>query len=226
MRNYFTFSLGLLAGLAIAGGAEARPLAAADQPASEPAVQQLAQVAEATEATKPILSPDDLPEGFQELPPTVANQLASQFEALSGQLSQNGVEPEDFFVYYNPANFQIIAGSTGDIDDTDAFDENLNSFSDESTREMLFEQVQGELEDVGPISVEGYEYLADMGDLADKSTGVSVAMLLLNQPFQADITTFRRSSTGAVAAVIYRADSTPVLDLRGLAELLDSKLAE
>ncbi|NJL01789.1 MAG: hypothetical protein HC910_14965 [Spirulinaceae cyanobacterium SM2_1_0] len=223
MRNYLTLSLGLVAGLAIASNAEAMTHYVRAQLApSAPATSLLAQTAA---AAAPVLSLDDLPEGFQELPPTVANQLAAQLEALSGQLSQNGVEPEGLFVYYNPTTFEIIAGLTSEIADPAGFDANLTNFEDEAVREELFAQVQGQLESVGPISVEGYEYLADMADLADKSAGVGVNMQLMNQAFRADITTFRRGSTGAVAAVIYRANSAPDFTLRNLAETLDSKLA-
>ncbi len=217
MRNYVTLSAGCLAGLAIASIAIAEPM-----PSPQPPTAPLAQAAAAS--TRPLLSLEDLPPGFQALPPTVANQLAQQFEALSSQLSQAGVKPENFFVYWNPSTFQIIAGSTGRVEDVALFDDSLTRFEDESVREQLFAQAQGQLEGVGPVSVEGYEYLADMSNVADKSAGVSVDLLLLNQPFRADIATFRRGSTGAVTAVIYRAASSPEFTLRRLAEAVDGRL--
>ncbi|MGB3695760.1 MAG: hypothetical protein WBG70_04685 [Spirulinaceae cyanobacterium] len=54
------------------------------------------------EEGKAVLTPADLPAGFQTLPPEFAEQITNQFKLLSQQLGQGNLQPEDYFVLVNP----------------------------------------------------------------------------------------------------------------------------
>jgi len=220
MQNYLTWSLALVASAAIASPATAELLHA-----PQPGPVQLAQTTAATSTASPLLVQDDLPAGFQALPPTVANQLAAQFEALSGQLSQSGIEIETMAAFYKMTPLQVIGSSSSSIADPAAFDEYLSSLEDEATRDRLFAQVQSSIANVGPVEMQGYEYLTDLSNVADKSAGVSLDMRVLNQDLQANIALFRRGNTGVLAAIIHRPNESPELALESLVEMLESRLA-
>lgn len=172
------------------------------------------------------LTLDDLPDGFTEIPPMMQEQLAAQFQALGQQFGPQDLELENFFVFVNPANFQVVMGFTGDLPtsaEQSQFDANLKKMENPEVQKQVLTQMQEKLEKMAGVEITSYTPLSGLDDVADASTGMMLEMTMQGQPFRVDMASFRRSSVGAFAAVMYPA-SGDAIGVRTLADKLDSRI--
>ncbi|MDB9315117.1 hypothetical protein PN462_18525 [Spirulina sp. CS-785/01] len=182
------------------------------------------------EATTATLTLEDLPDGFQELPPMLETQVKEQFAAISSQFRHGGLEPEELFIFYNPRSLQIVGGFTGEILDTAQFDGSIETLSQPAVQEILFAQIQEQLKDVDMVEVTGYRSLPEMEDFADQSFGIQLDAKFdtgfFTLPLKTDVASFRRQDTGAFTMVMYRESSNPELSLRSLSDRLNGKIVQ
>lgn len=193
-------------------------------------IAQETEAEEETESKTATITKEDLPDGFQELPPLLADRIKAQFEAISSQFRQGGLEPEEMFVYYHPSSLQVVAGFTGAITNEADFDGVLDTFSQPEVQEMMFAEIQKQLEDVDMVEISDYRPLTGMNDLGNKSFGLQldakVKTGFFTVPLTADVASFRREETGAFTMVMYRNSSTPRVSLRELSDTLDGKILD
>ncbi|MDY6782040.1 MAG: hypothetical protein SW833_05715 [Cyanobacteriota bacterium] len=190
----------------------------------QPAQQTLVARSEVPEGAA--LTLDDLPAGFTEIPPMMQEQLATQFQMLGQQFGPQDLELENFFVFVNPANFQVVMGFTGDLptdSEQSQFDANLTRMENPEVQEQVLAQMQEKLGSMEGVEINSYAPLSGLNDVADASTGMMLEMTMQGQPFRVDMASFRRSSVGAFTAVMYPA-SSDALGVKTLADKLDNRI--
>jgi hypothetical protein len=222
MANKASLTFSLLAG-AILAASPSLPIFAAPAPA--PTIQQPAQPT--SSAVK--LTVEDLPPGFQELPPEVTAQIATRLEAFRKQLAQANIKPEDFFAFINPETFQLVMGVTGELPDQAAqtkFDNNVQQFQKPEVQQQLLSQLQASLKSFKGIEVLDYKPLPALNNVANASTGFSLGLKMQDQPLQIDMATFRRNRAAAFTAVMYMNGETPQVGVKDLATKLDNRIVK
>lgn len=185
-------------------------------------------LAQAPSPAPTVLTAEDLPTGFVEIPPTVREQIIGQFEVLTEEFGQDTLKIDDLFGFFNPEKFQAVIGFTGGLptaSDRENFDANLQKLQDPKIQQQILNQIQEKLKGVGDIEVKNYQSLPELNTLADASTGISLELTMEGEAFQIEIVTFRRQGTGAFTAVIYP-QSGDAVALKGLAEKLDRRIVE
>ncbi|MBE9118695.1 hypothetical protein IQ249_22660 [Lusitaniella coriacea LEGE 07157] len=173
------------------------------------------------------LTPEDLPSGFQEIPPAIRSQLAAQFKVFGEQFGQEDLDVENFFAFFNPQSFQAVMGFTGDLgtpEQQERFDANLQKLQEPDVQTQILESVQERLKEFGNIEITNPSVLSELNDVADASTGLSVEVKMQSQAFRIDMASFRRNEMGAFTAVIYRQSDSPIA-IKDLAEKLDRRIA-
>lgn len=179
------------------------------------------------EPPEPIaLTPEDLPSGFQEIPPAIRNQLAAQFKVLGEQLGQQDLDVENFFAFFNPQSFQAVVGSTSDLstpEQQESFDANLQQLQEPGVQAQILESVQERLKAFGDIEITNHSVLPELNDVADASTGLAVELKMQGRSFQIDMASFRRNEVGAFTAVIYPQSGSPIA-VKNLVEKLDQRI--
>ncbi|MGK7928676.1 MAG: hypothetical protein AB4290_26145 [Spirulina sp.] len=182
------------------------------------------RVEQTNKFTASLLTLEDLPEGFRELPPGISAQIAQQFLALSDQFRQGGLEPQEFFVFYHPGSLEVVFGFTGEIADIDFFDASLQLLKDSpDLQQSIIAQIQEKLENV-PLAELTEMQIVPTEEMGDNSIGVKADMKLMGMSFQGDLISFRRDSTGGFAAVMYRQSRSPQMTADALAGKIDGKI--
>ncbi len=162
--------------------------------------------------TGAILTLDDLPAGFQEMP---LGQAGLSKEALS----QGDFQVESLFAYLDSNAFQIVLGFTLLIPDQlerAGFDLALRN------PDFLLNLLAGSMGDVDVIEKEA---LAGMDDIADASAGLTVLAEVSGIEMRMDLAVFRRGVAGAFVLVMYVEGQTPTITVRDAALSLEQRLA-
>ena len=194
---------------------------------AEPANSQI--IAQPISSSAATLTLEDLPPGFQQLPPTLISQLASQFEAFSQQLAPGNLNPENFFAFVNPATFQMVLGFTGDVPEQSEqmnFDTNLQKLDDPQAQEQVVDLVTEKLKEFGGIQVENYALMPEMKTLADASAGMTMLVNMQGQPLRLDMAGFRRNDVVAFTGVLYPNEQESIVQVRELVNKLDDRIVK
>ncbi|GEM_PF-871944 len=218
MLKKLAITLCLLTGTTWTGGF-LLPVFAADPVPSSATQQQ-------TSANSALML-EDLPAGFRELPPEVASEVSTKFEALREQLTQAGMKPNKFFAYINPENFQIVFGFTGDLNDQPDranFDATLKQIQSPEYQQQLMSQYREALKASQGIEILEYGGIPDLNNVADTSTGMTVSVSMQGQPLRLDVAAFRRSNVGAFTGIMYPKGQVPTVQLGDVARRLDSRI--
>lgn len=185
-------------------------------------------IAQTQTASTAKLTLEDLPPGFQELPPQFATFLAAQLDAFKPQMAAANIQPENFFAFFNRQNLEIVMGVTGNIPTQQQvnFDATLQKVQQPEVQQELISKVQQRLKAFGMIEFVEYKALPDVDNLANASSGLRVGLNIQGQPLQMDVAGFRRNSVGAFTAVIYLNQKTPTLSLKEVADKLDNRILQ
>lgn len=179
-----------------------------------------------SEFTAGLLTLEDLPDGFRELPPSISAQISQQFLALSSQFQQGGLEPQEFFVFYHPRSLEVVFGFTGEIADIAFFDASLQLLKESpDLQQSIIDQIQEKLKNVTIAELTELR-IVPTEEMADNSIGVEAGMKVLGMSFQGDLISFRRDNTGGFAAVMYRQSRSPQISADTLAGKMDVKIVE
>ena len=219
MKTRSPFVLGLLTSALLAiAPAQAVPVTPTpNPPSSEPA------------ASPVTLTLQDLPAGFQEVPPEIKPQFAAQLENLKQALVQQNLQLDNSFVFVNPDQIQLVLGFTGMLRDQPQqakFDAGLQELQQPEARQQLISKVQKGLQSVQGIEVVGYEALPELNNLADESTGMTLALKMQGIPVRMQIAGFRRSQVGSFTAVLYLDGAKPVLPVKDVVSKLDNRILQ
>ena len=233
------------------------------RPQASPQRQTSPQTPAASGAT---LTIQDMPPGFQEVPP----QMTANFvEMLRKQLGSFSINPQNLFAFMtqpnssansssttssanspsttssanststttssnsqsttSSQNAQIVVGYTGVFPDKttqDNFDTALKQMQQPETQQQLLAQIREQLKSSAGIEIQEYSLIPELNNFAEASTGMSLKILLAGQPMRIDIGSFRRNTTGALAAVMYPEGQTPKISLTEIARKLDSRISQ
>ena len=189
---------------------------------------QIAQSQESQplEISAGLLTLEDLPDGFRELPPSISAQISQQFLALSSQFQQGGLDPQEFFVFYHPMSLEVVFGFTGEIADIAFFDASLQLLKDSpDLQQSIIDQIQEKLKNVSIAELTELQIVPTEA-MGDNSIGVKAGMKVMGMSFQGDLISFRRDNTGGFAAVMYRQSRSPQISADALAGKMDVKIVE
>ena len=236
MAKRISLSLCLLAGVIVAG-VPAQAAITTAQTLSQPLLTAkygtvktiFRMAAEQLAPTPATLTVEDLPPGFTELPPELAATIASRLEILKQELGQGNMKPENFFAFVNPKNFQIVLGFTGKLPNPSeqaSFDASLDKAKQPDVQQQTLSVLQQKLKAFGPIKVTEYRLIPDLSNLANASTGMTLAMEMQGQPLRLDLAAFRRNATGALTGVMYTNGEQPLIGVGNLARKLDQRIEQ
>ncbi|MGA9378326.1 MAG: hypothetical protein WBV73_06110 [Phormidium sp.] len=229
MIHKFSLSLCLLTGAIWAGSSIPAVLAQSTLP---PATQQIPA---ATTLTQPVysnavLTVQDLPPGFKELPPEVTAQVQTQFELLSSQLAKAGMKPEKFFAFINPDTLQMVVGFTSLISnqpDQGNFDVILKQMQQPEYQQQMMNQIRESIKSNQGIKIVDYGMIPSVNNnIGETASGMTVGIDLQGQILQLDLASFRRSNVGAFTAIIYRKGDRPTVNLDAVARQLDTRIVQ
>lgn len=202
----------------------------AQAPIPEPAQEAPAQAPTPAPASSNIkLTLEDLPAGFQELPPEVAAAIASNLEVLRQQLTQANIKPENFFAFVNQENFQIVLGFTGNMPsepDRANFDASLQEMQNPEAQQKMLSLLRERLKGYQGLEVVEYKSLPELNSLGNASSGMSLALKLQQQPVRMDVAAFRRNRVGALTAVIYANGKQPLVPVGDVVRKLDGRILQ
>lgn len=278
MKKRLSLALSLLTGAVCAGGfvpnaiaATVSPIIAQRQETSpqpqvtpEPQTSPRPQVSPQPQTSpQPLptsgatLTVEDMPPGFQAVPP----QMTANFvEMLRKQLGQFSINPQNLFAFItqpnnspnsssttssqnspsttnspnsqsttSSQNSQIVVGYTGIFPDKtaqDNFDAALKQMQQPEMQQQLLSQIREQLKNSAGIEIQEYSLIPELNNFAEASTGMSLKILMAGQPMRIDIGSFRRNTTGALAAVMYPEGQTPKISLSEVARKLDTRISQ
>lgn len=236
MAKRISLSLCLLAGVIVveapaqAAITTAQTLSQPPLTAKHDTIKTVFQMAaEQLAPTPATLTVADLPAGFTELPPELAEMLASRLEMLKQELGQGNMKPENFFAFVNPKNFQIVLGFTGKLPNQSeqaSFDASLDKVKQPEVQQQTLSVLQEKLKSFGEIKVTDYRSIPELSKLANASTGMTLAMEMQGQPLRLDLAAFRRNATGALTGIMYANGEQPLVGVGDLARKLDQRIEQ
>lgn len=225
MIKRIPLSLCLLSGILFTGNPVNAAIPVTSASTASPTVPQT--LSQASTSTNAKLLLEDLPEGFQELPPELAASLASQFRLLTQQFQEANLNPENLFAFVNPESFQIVLGFTSPLaseQDWVSFDTNVQQLQQPEIQQLLVSQLKQRLQGMGEINVLEYKPLPELNNLADTSTGFSLGIDMEGTPLQLDMATFRRGGMVAFTGVMYLNGQMPLIQVGDVAQKLDGRI--
>lgn len=232
MAKKVLLTLSLLCGVILASSHPQAALSSTiTQPVTQPSMAAIVteMVAQNQASSNLKLTLEDLPPGFQELPPALAGEIATKLNSFRQQLALANIKPEDFVAFVNPQNFQVVIGVTGNLakaQEQASFDANLQQLKKPAVQEQLLGQLRQELKSFGGVEVVNYNSLSDLNKLANASTGFGVDLNVLGQPARMDMAVFRRNAVGAFTAVMYLNGQEPTVLVGDVARKLDGKIVK
>lgn len=227
MINRIPLSLYLLSGILFTGNPVHAAIPVTQASTASPTVPQ--RISQASTSANVKLLLEDLPEGFQELPPELAASLASQFRLLTQQFQQANLNPENLFAFVNPESFQIVLGFTSPLSseqDWVSFDTNVQQLQQPEIQQLLVSQLKQRLQGMGKINVLEYKPLPELNNLADTSTGFTLGIDMEGTPLQLDMATFRRGGMVAFTGVMYLNGQMPLIQVGDVAQKLDGRIVK
>lgn len=171
-------------------------------------------VAQTPNLSTAVLTSQDLPPGFQAMPP-------SELTKLQRDLSQDDFKVESVFAFIKPQqqNFDLIMGLTSLIEtpkDQAEFDSTLTQ--PEVLRGLL-------TSGLGETQVLDQQTISGLNNIGNAAGGVSLKVNLDGRtPARLDIVGFRRGTVGAFVFVMYLDGKTPVIPIAEVARKLDSRV--
>ncbi len=208
------------------------PNPAATQPAPAIPVTQAptSPAVEQPEASAPTLRLQDLPTGFQEVPPQIKQRLIPWFEPFKQLLGRANIPLDNFFAFVNLEKFEVVFGFTGILPNQRlalaTFDTAVHRLQQTPARQQLISKFRERLQAVLGIELVEYKALPELNNLADVSAGVSLVAKLRGQPIRVDLVGFRRNTVGAFTAVLYLDGKPPLAPVNNLVSKLDNRILQ
>ncbi|WP_044210587.1 hypothetical protein [Coleofasciculus chthonoplastes] len=226
MIKRISLRLGLLSGILFTGNPVNADIPLTPVSTASSTVPQT--LSQASTSTNIKLLLEDLPEGFQELPPELTASLASQFRLLTQQFQEANLNPENLFAFVNPESFQIVLGFTSPLSEQDwvNFDTNVQQLQQPEIQQLLVSQLKQRLQGMGEINVLEYKPLPELNNVADTSTGFTLGIDMEGTPLQLDMATFRRGGMVAFTGVMYVNGQMPLIQVGDVAQKLDSRIVQ
>ncbi|HAX80379.1 MAG TPA: hypothetical protein DCY88_32230 [Cyanobacteria bacterium UBA11372] len=243
MKKSLSLILCLLTGAIYVGGSvkeaiatRISPIIAQTEPSVSPQVTPEPQMTPTS--SKVTLMLEDLPPGFQVVPP----QMTANFvEMLKKELGQVSLNPQNLFAFMSQTtssspsspttsssqNAQIVVGYTGTLKETDReqFDDYIKKMQQPEVQEEMINQIRERLKTSAGIQIQEFNPIPELNNMGEISTGMSLKIAMAGQPMRIDIGSFRRNSYGALAAVMYPDGQPPKISLSEVARKLDGRIS-
>lgn len=232
------FGLGLFtAALFATAPAQAVPVAQVpNPPAEQPDLAEPATPApnppnsEQPKVSTGTLTLQDLPPGFYEVPPQVKQQLASWLKPFNQLLAKRNLPLNNFFAFGNLEKFEVVFGFTTILPNQPlalaTFDNALQQLQQTAARQQLISEIRDRLQAAQIIELVEYSTLPELNNLANASTGLTLAAKLRGQPIRIEIASFRRNTVGALTAVLYLDGAKPLAPVKDIATKLDNRILQ
>ncbi len=176
------------------------------------------------------LTVQDLPDGFQEVPPQIKQQIATWMEPFRQLLAKGNIPLSNFFAFANLEKFEVIFGFTTILPDQPlalaTFDTALQQLQQTADRQQLISKIRERLQFVQIIEFAEYEALPELSNLANASTGLTLAGKLQDRPVRIDVAGFRRNSVGGFTAVFHTDGVKPVVPVKDVVSKLDARILQ
>lgn len=237
MRSPFVLGV-LTTALFAAAPAQAVPVAQAPNP---PNSEQPDLTVPATPSPNPpafeqpavsgiTLTVQDLPDGFQEVPPQIKQQIATWMEPFKQLLAKGNIPLSNFFAFANLQKFEVIFGFTTILPDQPlalaTFDTALQQLQQTANRQQLIGKIRERLQFTQIIEFGEYEALPELNNLANASTGLTLAGKLQGRPVRIDVAGFRRNTVGGFTAVFHTDGVKPVVPVKDVVSKLDDRILQ
>ncbi len=142
----------------------------------------------------------------------MTNALSQYFETLDIQ---------HMFAFINYEEFGLIFGLT--VEFASEFDQGI--FDTGLQQIETFAQAGVKLAAVEGLNVREAEALVGLEDIGNVSSGVTFVLEAEGAFLRLDLIGFRRGIVGAVVEVVYQEGEEPLMSVKDLAQLLDSRIA-
>ncbi len=176
------------------------------------------------------LTLQDLPPGFQEVPQQIKQQIATWLEPFKQLLARGNLPLSNFFAFVNLQKFEVVFGFTRILPDQplalSIFDATLQQMQQTAARQQMISNVREKLQNVQGIELVEYQALPELNNLANASTGLTLAAKLQGKPIRIDIAGFRRNTVGAFTAVFYVDGGKPVVPVKDVVGKLDNRILQ
>ncbi len=245
MKKSLSLILCLLTGAIYAGGSVKQaiatrlsPMIAQTEPSASPQVTPEPQMTPQPQtSSKVTLTLQDMPPGFQAVPPQMTANFVDMLKKELGQVSLN---PENMFAFMSQTstapsspttsssqNAQIVVGYTGTLKETERaqFDDYIKKMQQPEFQQEIIDQIRERLKESTGIQIEEYSSIPELNNMGEVSTGMTLKISMAGQPMRIDIGSFRRNSYGALAAVMYPDGQPPMITLSEISRKLDGRIA-
>lgn len=167
--------------------------------------------------SKLVLTPADLPESFEELPP-------QQVAQLKDALVRNQLQGESLFAFQdtNVESFAFIMGFTVHLET----ETEQTTFDSQLTRPDFMEQFVAGFESGSSSQVVQSQELKNLNAVGEIAAGLSALTSVQEIPMRMDVVGFRRGQVGAFIYVMYLDGSTPALGVDEVARKFDGRLIQ
>lgn len=175
------------------------------------------------------LTLQDLPTGFQELPPQIKPLIAAQLDTIKRVLGQQSLQLDNSFSFVSQQPLEVVLDFNTILPPNQPlsllkFDASLQQLQQPNT----IKKIQEELQAVQPgIDVVDHEALPDSNNIANASRGITLVMKMPNiPPLRMEMVGFRRNQVGAFTAVFYLDGAKPVISVKDVAAKLDDRILQ
>ena len=188
-------------------------------------------IAQAPNPPAPVtLTLQDLPPGFQEVPPQIKKQIVTWLEPFRQLLDKGNLPLDNFFAFANLQNFEVVFGFSRVLPNQplalSIFDATLQQLQQTAAQQQLISQLRERGRTIPGIELVEYAALPELGNLANASTGLTLAAKLQGRPVRIELAGFRRNTIGAFTAVFYVDGTQPVVSLKDVASKLDNRILQ
>ncbi|MBA3920786.1 MAG: hypothetical protein H0X31_03365 [Nostocaceae cyanobacterium] len=179
--------------------------------------------------TAPVkLTLQDLPEGFQELPPDVKSMLTNRLAALKSTLPIDKVPLENLFAFVQPNKLEVVMGFTDSLAQPQQaqLDATLQNLQKPEGIAQFAAKFKHQMLQVPGIQVSEPQIIPQDGKIGNNSAGMTFTITMQGMPLRMDITSFRRGGVGALTAVTYMDKAKPQVSVKDIANILDSRIVK
>lgn len=176
------------------------------------------------------LTLQDLPPGFQEVPPQIKKQLVTWLEPFRQLLAKGNLPLDNFFAFANLQKFEVVFGFSRVLPNQplalSIFDATLQQLQQTAAQQQLIDQLRERGRTIPGIELIEYAALPELSNLANASTGLTLAAKLQGRPIRIELAGFRRNTIGAFTAVFYVDGTQPVVSLKDVVSKLDNRILQ
>lgn len=156
-----------------------------------------------------VIRAQDLPSGFQGMPPDQLNQLRRE-------LSQEDFSVASVFAFMEPNNFEMLLGITTPLQSPQKQREFEAILASPGSLQRLVTEGMGttQILQQTPLRLE---------NIGEAVAGVNLKLNMEGVPANLDIVAFRRDTIGAFVFLLYLEGQTPKMPIANLARTLDNR---